>query len=155
MWSVHAGTKSCTWIGCMRQSLNISSKALPIKSWGFHVKEVWLLPHRCKIHYSYLLKIPQQTWQVLRTAQFYPELFLTHCSTMISSLSPFEENLWAAIIPSLHTSQDDQRGRADSSGREVSIATASCKMVAGIAGRITCLSLLSKKAGEDVEEGEQ
>lgn len=81
--------------------------------------------------------------------------FLTHCSTMISPLSPLEENLWAAIIPSLHASQVNQRGRADSSGREVSIATASCKMVAGIAGTLTCLSVLPKKAGEDVEEGEQ
>lgn len=63
---------------------------------------------------------------------------------MISSLSPLEEYLWAAIIPSLHTSQDNQRDRADSSGREVSIATTSCKMVAGIAGTLMCLSVLSK-----------
>lgn len=74
---------------------------------------------------------------------------------MISSLSPLEENLRAAIIPSLHTSQDNQRGQADSGGREVSIATASCKMVAGIAGTISCLSVVSKRAGEDVEKEEQ
>lgn len=64
---------------------------------------------------------------------------------MISSLSPLEENLRAAIIPSFHTSQDNQRGQADSGGREVSIATASCKMVAGIAGTIRSYLLYPKK----------
>lgn len=138
----------------MRQSLNFTRKAFPVMSWVLSVKEVWFLLNRCEIHSGHLLKILEQT-QVFKTPWFYPEL-LTYTHTAppqfhhsLPSRRICEQPLFPAI-----TSQANQRGQADSSGREVSIATASCKMVAGIAGTITCLSVLSKKQ-EDVEEGEQ